>query len=255
MNKIRLLREFGFSDYEIKVYIALAQKHSGKVSEIAKDSGVPQNKVYGCLSKLVEKGYITELEVSPREYKILNLGQFKEHMEKREQNLKEMKREVAKLERDFLKNKESSECIATVFRGYDKIVQLQNQYHQKLSKYQYSLVGGTSFQFTSARLIKEAIKRGVEHRFLTYYDYHYDDIYRKWKEAGVKIRFHNREEWKSIRFSTLDEKWCRITFGKPQISDHKDYLTFWFESQAFATLLKDIFLKLWDDSTELQPKD
>jgi len=250
MNEAKLLQEFGFSNYEIKVYIALAHLNNGKVGEIAKESGVPPNKVYGCLTQLVQKGYVSELGVFPREFKILGMGKFKEQLEQKEKKLIEAKQRLNQLEKDIIQNKAFSESIATVFRGKDKIIQMQDELTPKINKYQYSLVGGTSFTYSSARLIKQAVQRGAEVRFLTHYDPPCDTIYRKWKAAGVKIRFHPKEEWKSIRFSTFDGKWCRITIGKPQIQNPKDYLTFWLESPAFALLLKEMFLDLWDKSVE-----
>lgn len=250
MNEAKLLKEFGFSNYEIKVYIALAHLHNGKVGEIAKESGVPQNKVYGCLTKLVQKGYVAELEVSPREYKILGMGQFKEQLEQKEQNLKEMKLGLGYLEKNIIENKTFSQSIATVFRGKDKVIQMQNELVPRLRKYHYSSVGGLTFTYKSVRLIKDAIKRGVDQRFLVHYDPTREKDYPKWKEIGAKLRFYPNEERRSIHFSTLDGKWCRITIAKPQIPDPKDYLTFWIESPAFALLLKDMFLDLWDKSVE-----
>ena len=250
MNDAKLLKEFLFSEYDTKIYLALAHLHDGKVGEIAKESGVPHNKVYECLTRLARRGYIAELGVSPKEYKILGLGQFKEELERKERDINEIKRGLRHLAKNIAENRTFSQSIATVFRGKDKVIQMHDELSPKIKEYQYSLVGGLIFTYKRVLSIKDSIKRGVDHRFLAHYDHTREKDYQRWKDIGVRLRFYPNDEQKSIRFSTSDGKWCRITIGKPQIPNPDNYLTFWIESPAFALLLKDMFLDLWDKSVE-----
>ncbi|PIN78602.1 hypothetical protein COV16_05750 [Candidatus Woesearchaeota archaeon CG10_big_fil_rev_8_21_14_0_10_34_8] len=73
---------------------------------------------------------------------------------------------------------------------------------------------------------------------------------KQWKNVGVKIKYYPKNEQKSIRFSTFDNKVCRITIGSPEIINEDDYLSFWIESPAFASLLKDQFLDMWKKATD-----
>ncbi len=56
------LISLGFSEYEAKSYLALIKGFPATPYEIAKRSGIPTSKIYGVLSRLLEKGIITQLE-------------------------------------------------------------------------------------------------------------------------------------------------------------------------------------------------
>jgi HTH-type transcriptional regulator, sugar sensing transcriptional regulator len=58
----QLLQELGFSEYEIKAYVALLKEHPLNGYSIAKSSGVPRANVYAVLQKLEERGAIYSLE-------------------------------------------------------------------------------------------------------------------------------------------------------------------------------------------------
>ena len=100
------------------------------------------------------------------------------------------------------------------------------------------------------RLIKENIKAGIDVRFLMHYEATREDVYRKWRDAGVRIRFYESNEKRGIRFSTFDGKIARITIGKPEIEREEDYLSFWIESPALAIMLKEQFLASWNKAKE-----
>lgn len=52
------LRQLGFSEYEAKCYLALFNKNSMAVSEVARISGVPRPNAYDALEKLMNNGFI-----------------------------------------------------------------------------------------------------------------------------------------------------------------------------------------------------
>ncbi len=109
----------------------------------------------------------------------------------------------------------------------------------------YSFVGDLYFDYFSGKSVANEIKRGAEFRFLVHKTSKNKKALDQWRKIGVKIRYYPKEEQKSIRFSTFDAKVCRITIGQPEIEKEEDYLSFWIESPAFASLLKDQFLAMW----------
>ncbi|GEM_PF-1156204 len=250
METYLFLKECGFTEYETKVYLALASLGTTTAREIIKCSSVPSNKVYESLISLVEQGFVGSLNLSPKQYKILGVGKFQEIIKDQENNLKKLYHGIKSLEKNILLNVNQTSDFATVFKGKNKIMQMLNEITPKLQHFQYNLGGNLIFSPTAARLVKEAIARGVEFRFLVHYEPSRKEVYEKWKKIGVKIRFYTKDEQKSIRFSTFDGKICRITIGKPQMSKEEDYLSFWIESPAFALLLKDQFLEMWKIAKE-----
>ncbi|WP_251862581.1 helix-turn-helix domain-containing protein [Clostridium sp. Marseille-Q2269] len=57
-NLLSLLKKFGFTESETKVYIALLKNGPGTGYEISKNSSVPRSKVYNILEILMDKGCI-----------------------------------------------------------------------------------------------------------------------------------------------------------------------------------------------------
>lgn len=56
-----MLHKFGFSQYESKVYEALASAEQPMdATMIVKHSGVPKAKIYEVISRMVEKGMVLE---------------------------------------------------------------------------------------------------------------------------------------------------------------------------------------------------
>lgn len=58
MNISSHLKEFGLTGYEAKVYIALLGLKQAKVSDIARTSSVPRNKIYTAVEALHKKGFV-----------------------------------------------------------------------------------------------------------------------------------------------------------------------------------------------------
>ena len=251
MEYKKLLKSVGFTEYEQKVYLALAEIGTAKASQISSRSSVPSNKVYECLIKLAEKGFIASLDISPRQYRIVGVQKFKDIITKKEKEITNLKDNIESLESDLAKNIFQTKEIAVALKGKKKIMQMLQEITPKILKYQFNLGGNLIFSHTSARLIKEAINRGVDFKFLVHNDPSRKDVYQKWKNIGVKIRFYQKKEQKSIRFSSFDGKIARITIGKPQVKREEDYLSFWIESPAFALLLKDQFLEMWKKGKEM----
>lgn len=54
---IHKLKKMGLSGYEAQVYLALLGESRAPASRVVRKSGVPQSKVYGALSSLVERGF------------------------------------------------------------------------------------------------------------------------------------------------------------------------------------------------------
>ncbi len=67
-NIVSLMQNIGFGQYEARVYLALLQQPRVSGYELAKISGVPASKVYGVLSKLINKEAILSIDEEPLKY-------------------------------------------------------------------------------------------------------------------------------------------------------------------------------------------
>ena len=55
MDNLQLLRKLGLTEYESKVYLALATLGPSTVRDVVRESKVPRNKAYEALDNLVKK--------------------------------------------------------------------------------------------------------------------------------------------------------------------------------------------------------
>lgn len=58
---IQKLKKMGLSGYEAQVYLALLGETRAPASRVVRKSGVPQSKVYGALTSLVERGFAEQV--------------------------------------------------------------------------------------------------------------------------------------------------------------------------------------------------
>ena len=243
-----LLRKSGLNEYESKVYLALAKLSIAKAGEIYKESGVPQNKVYESLVKLAEKGFVSTLNLTPRKYKVVGTEKFSQIIENKENEIKDMKKVIEDLNNLISQKRFVIEENVIVLKGKKAVVDKLNFSTPRFSQYQYGFSGELKYYPKSARLIKDAIKRGVKFRFLVFEGARNSQDVKKWQNVGVKIRFYQDPSQQSLRYSMFDDKAGRITFGFPEVKTEDDYLTFWMNSSAFCHLLKENFLNLWKKS-------
>lgn len=101
---VHTLGEVGFTKYEILTYWTLLVYGPSTAKEISKKSGIPYNRVYDTISSLERRGFVTEIDGTPKIYAAYSpriaFFRFKRElddiMEKLESALKEAKREEHK---------------------------------------------------------------------------------------------------------------------------------------------------------------
>ncbi|USH00764.1 TrmB family transcriptional regulator [Thermococcus argininiproducens] len=98
---LHALSEIGFTKYEILTYWTLLVHGPSTAKEISSKSGIPYNRVYDTISSLKIRGFVTEIEGTPKVYAAYSpriaFFRFKKElesiMEKLESELKKFKRE------------------------------------------------------------------------------------------------------------------------------------------------------------------
>ena len=55
---LKSLKQFGLTEYEIKVYVTLVSSGASTAGEVSKQAGVPHSRIYDVLSRLESKGWL-----------------------------------------------------------------------------------------------------------------------------------------------------------------------------------------------------
>lgn len=97
---IQKLKRMGLSGYEAQVYLALLGETRAPASRVVRKSGVPQSKVYGALSSLVERGFAELVLGDVKLYRGIAPEQaFENYRRGVEESLAESRTDMAELSR------------------------------------------------------------------------------------------------------------------------------------------------------------
>ncbi len=127
---VKLLKEFGLNSYEAKAYVSLFKLGRAPATEVAKESGIPPQRIYDSLKSLEEKGFVYVLNGKPKLYVpssvrdalLGRIYQMKTEFEKRERFLRELIGEVEELLSRFQGKKKEDEKEVFSFEGEKALI-------------------------------------------------------------------------------------------------------------------------------------
>jgi sugar-specific transcriptional regulator TrmB len=102
---VEMLRDFGLSMYEAKMYFTLLTVGEAKVMTITRKASIPQSKAYDVLDSLREKGFVELSEAErPKRYRARVLEEVADFtIRQRQKELQELERHQEKLN-EILRN-------------------------------------------------------------------------------------------------------------------------------------------------------
>jgi len=224
-------RKLGLSLQEAKAYFSLLKKDNITGYELSKNARIHTSKIYGILSKLLEKGFIIGIDSRPVKYLPRPpqevLARIKQDFDNALDNLK------APLERVYA-NSEKSKLIAWNITGRIDIIRkakdLINETEEKL----YLAAWGEEFS-SIRRSAKSAQQRGVKVTSVAYgmTNFNVGTIYR---HRPSDYPFRERGERRFVLVS--DEM-------KALISSFKDRVlcgAIWTENSGLVQLIRDFII-------------
>ncbi len=144
---MKLLREIGLTDSEVKVYLALLELGSSKKGRIVKKAGITSSKVYEVVDKLIEKGlasYVIKNKV--KHFSAAPPSRIKDYLIEKEDRLKKQEQEFEnilpglELKQKLVKKGTDAE----VYRGWKGMQTVYNDLLTSLKKgEEYYIVGAS----------------------------------------------------------------------------------------------------------------
>jgi len=248
MDKIKLLRKLGMSEYEARAYLALARIGPSTVREIVLDSKLPRNKVYEVLQRLEDSGRVESLPVSPKKFRVVNSELFREAVEELNEGVSELIKMV-----EEPKSKEFKELF-WVIKGKKAI---EDKLALETGKVEKEILGCNNLSkilYKNIRLMKEAVDRGVEVKLICTFEESKKESYREWLSTGASIRVFDKKKFGPLlpRITVHDSLRARLTTGKPEVRDEEDYITIWTDSKVFALMLRNQFMNMWKECKPIE---
>lgn len=235
-----VLRDLGFSEREIKVYLALLELGSTTVGPIAAKTRLQHSKVYQTLEKLIDRGLVTFVLKSKTKYfQAEEPKQILSIIKEKERNLQEI---LPKLEQKI--QKAQNPQTAKVYEGYKAIKSMFDSILDELDSKSYYYV----FAFKD-----EYLESPLASRFLR-------NVHQRLSEKKVDDRLIAQEsiekEFKKTYSDIKNIKFKFTKFNFPfglMIINNKIINWIWGErptsieivSEQIANQYKKFFLDMW----------
>jgi len=236
MKDFEILKNCGYTIYESKILLSISKFQKVSVKQIEKDTNVPKNKIYEILQNLTSKGIVQIYNEKPKLYGVVNLKEtINEQLDKRESELKNLKKEVEKI--SLLNEKEKYfEEKFWVMKGTDAMV---NKIVETLEETREESIGYIDVwvaKYSNLKSVKEAIKRGVKFYFLGPIDENSRTIAKKFADIGVEVRDYKIDK---AGYSIFDSKKVQLRISTDEV------LSLWIENENFAQILREHFFNQW----------
>ncbi len=244
MKRFDFFKELGFSDYEARLLSSFVKLRTASPKELSVDSSVPQNKIYSILRGFENQGMVSLVSIEPKKYQLINLDSFVNcKIREKQEKLKELKKAVDNLEETKLNEEQ---FVFSLIKGQKAIMNKLVEVNKNVEREILGVQRNWKYWGEGIRGVEEAIRKGVNVKFIGIVNEKTMGKVEKWKEVGCKIKDYNKKFGDyPLRFSIFDNKYARITLGKPEIKEGKDYITIFTDSKPLVNMLRNQFLEMW----------
>lgn len=256
--RINLMKQLGFTEYEVKCYLALFERESLTVSEIAAIAGIPRPKAYEVMKKLLAKGLIVSIVGPISKYAASNPEIFRQlSHDTLNKSIKETDELTAELGLLFQKNRYNDNPLDFI-KVYSTPAQIQAKFLELFSKTKKEVLSFTKPPFAYAsikqreeqyRVQKFATLRGVVIRniFEAPPPEEAKEFYavRMAKKIGNEGDEDRELDILPIKLLIFDEKACLFSLKSP-LQENKSFVALSAEHETMALSFKFLFEALWE---------
>jgi sugar-specific transcriptional regulator TrmB len=250
---IEMFRNFNLSDYESKTYMALLFLGPSKVSQISRESKVPQSKIYEVLEKLMTKQLVEVYGIRPKEFKAVHPNvALKGLLEEKEKTISEMKERMGELDTFLKQNNSDDQVMDGVWTskesGWKPFMDRLCDMYEKCSKYIYVVTRDFTWSSRLGKSVKDCCKRGGEVKVIAIREL--DDVMftrAKWfNEHGVKIKVFKT----AVHPRIIDVDGKEILLRLDNNHTKKDKFSFtslWSKDPALVKIIDTYVKSMWKE--------
>jgi sugar-specific transcriptional regulator TrmB len=230
-------RELGFTDREIRVYLALIEIGTSTVGPISKKTRLQPAKVYETIERLKDKGLVSYIVISKtKHFKAADPGEILNLLDERKQKFKRIVEEL-RAKQKFAESKQT----AIVHEGYKSFAALLNRIADMLDKGDYYYAFAFKQEYNDPvfsnlfRVFHEKlVAKGVDDRLIGHKQFRKPILKTFERNRQLKIRF-TTSLWPTVIIMFRDRV-VHLTWGERPtavevISEqiHKQYREFFLE--------------------------
>ena len=244
-ERLKKLEEFGLTEYQARVYLALLQFDVATAGEIPSASKVPRTKIYGIMRQLHEKGLVQILPETPLKYKAVHFDNYlKKRIKDMREKAEELEINIETLAKDFevIHKKPEKQGKFEVLYGRRNVRDRLNKIYSTANSEILSI--GTSnsparIVNTTLWVIEDKKKEGVSIRYAF-------PVNKSNKEKVDKIapyaEIKHIDRDPPMHFVVIDNKECMLIHRVPDDSDpvRGDDVAIWTDDEAIVNAMGEI---------------
>ncbi len=250
---VQSLKQFGLTEYESKVYSSLIFIGPSKAGEVARESTVPQSKIYEVLESLMSKQLIEMFGGRPKEFRAIEpKNALTGLIERRESELGRLKSSVEDLT-DLLKPMLTTEDVIEGIwtQKSEKKNEVLNRLTDMLSrskKYAYDITRDFSYSGKMRETLKQCKRRGVKIRTIVLGGINESNYFKaKWFQAnGFQIK--SFETSVHPRILVVDGREVSIRLDNNPVRNRFTFHSIWFEDPSLVKVFDNYMKNLWEIS-------
>ena len=223
------LKILNLNSYEIKIYLSLLKKPQISANEIAKESKVPQNRVYDTVENLIKKELVTLIPQNPKKYAPKDPKIIKKLIKEKIDSLNKLNEEFTQIEKEFKSIKKQKVILSRTTKNFHKIIDSI----PKPKKFSYSIKPQLSTQEKYIKKDKELIKNKVDVKILSDNKLKNSSNHKKWKKINQNIKFINTQD---IIFD-INENGVLISLLPPK----NESLILYIENKNLSNIMKNMY--------------
>src|SRR3989344_6923982 len=236
--KEQILKEYGLSDNEIKVYIASLSKGTSKVNEISKKAGLLRTTTYEVLKSLVEKGLVSyAIKSKGRYFEAANPNKLVRILEEKKEKIKSILPEL-----EFLKQSVTEKPTIELYEGKEGLKTILDDIIKTKPKEMLQLGSAKIFEtlnFYFPQWIKRRIKARIHAKILQEKTPAIEELRKNDKKELREIKFLPKGFKINTHTQIYGNKMAILTLNKEEL------VGIIIENKDIVETQKSLFWELW----------
>ena len=236
--KEQILKEYGLSDNEIKVYIASLSKGTSKVNEISKKAGLLRTTTYEVLKSLVEKGLVSyAIKSKVRYFEAADPNKLVRILEEKKEKIKSILPEL-----EFLKQSVTEKPTIELYEGKEGLKTILDDIIKTRPKEMLQLGSSKIFEalnFYFPTWIKRRVKARIHARILQEKVQVIKELKKRDKKELREIRFLPKNFRINTHTQIYGNKIAILTLNKEEL------IGVIIENKDIVETQRSLFGELW----------
>jgi sugar-specific transcriptional regulator TrmB len=251
-EKINLLKDLGFTEYEAKIYLALLYLKKADTRTIAKETKIPQTKAYQVAKKLIERGFLKIVAGHPIMFEVVEPSiAFSKPLEELEKKSENARKVIAELQEEFQKTQKLGEEEIATYMNFEVLKKELKKLHDSAKN---EICMYSRFEKVDEELIEslgKAVKRKVNVKVVGAVKDQTSELNAyTYKKVGCLVKTLSSKDYAPISFSLVDEEKGHFLIRSE--NNPNNYMDMVIKNKNLVKMFRNLFDYYWKKGKLLQ---